>query len=444
MTERHRLDPPPVQGLGEHPAAELPGPHRTAARTFRIQDRPRAPGAAAEPMPNHRDDPAIGRRRPESRLLLPPLGLVAAPAAILLIAGIAASAALFWDSPDEPQTGAGGARPQAGAAPSTADLRGLGRTLIEPGDGAWRQAQPDGAPRPRYSHLEGPSSGGSIPVMPMPETQALRMLRRHRRVTPRRRRRRPRRRARPSRWSIPDRAAAPIRQVWPGPTATPPGPKLRAPTKMRRLTWTRSCARSSRTCWPPRLPPVRASRPHRRRSRGRATTTIIPIPPRRRGRATCLRPTPSLPRRPVRTLARRRGSRPALKLEAPEARAARKAAVEPRAAEPIAGAPRVFVHYSTRSERGREIAAATARHLEAVGYQVADIRTVGFDVASARVRYFFDGDRPAAQRLTADLRTYLAAAAPGQPRVDLQSYTTFKPLPSPGNIEVWIPSGGGS
>jgi hypothetical protein len=96
---------------------------------------------------------------------------------------------------------------------------------------------------------------------------------------------------------------------------------------------------------------------------------------------------------------------------------------------------RVFVHYSSRSSGGQRAAAVVADHLQAAGQTVAEIRVVSFAIAQARVRFFFAGDASRAQ----EVAHQMAAIAGGPVRIE--AFTWFRPLPSPGVIEVWLPGG---
>jgi hypothetical protein len=100
--------------------------------------------------------------------------------------------------------------------------------------------------------------------------------------------------------------------------------------------------------------------------------------------------------------------------------------------------PRVFVHYSRSPEDARRVAAEVALYLASRGYEIADLRDVGFSVSKSRVRYFFVSDAHRAEQVAAHLDDYLARATDG--RTSVQDYTSYKPQPRPGTIEVWIRS----
>ena len=101
---------------------------------------------------------------------------------------------------------------------------------------------------------------------------------------------------------------------------------------------------------------------------------------------------------------------------------------------------RVFVHFSIRTSSGRRRAIEVARALEERGYVVADIREVAFAIAFPKVRYFFASDRPGAERLA--WATSVVSQDEQRGGVRVQDYTHFRPLPTPGNVEVWLASEG--
>jgi hypothetical protein len=107
-----------------------------------------------------------------------------------------------------------------------------------------------------------------------------------------------------------------------------------------------------------------------------------------------------------------------------------------RSAAPVL---RVFVHFSSQAPAGRQRATALARALEDQGYVVADVREVAFAIASPKVRYFFSADRFGAERLALAARSVLASEDERR-TVPVQNYTHFRPLPTPGSVEIWIAS----
>jgi hypothetical protein len=89
---------------------------------------------------------------------------------------------------------------------------------------------------------------------------------------------------------------------------------------------------------------------------------------------------------------------------------------------------------------GRQRATAIVRTLEGQGYAVADIREVSYAIASPKVRYFFAADRSGAERLALVARSVLASEGESRGTVPVQDYTHFRPLPTPGNVEIWLAS----
>ena len=78
-----------------------------------------------------------------------------------------------------------------------------------------------------------------------------------------------------------------------------------------------------------------------------------------------------------------------------------------------------------------------AAFLETHGFDVADIRSVRFDIERPSVRYFFDRDRPACQRLVAAVDAFFVKA-PDRAPDRTTDFTAFSPKPRPGNVEVWL------
>jgi hypothetical protein len=103
----------------------------------------------------------------------------------------------------------------------------------------------------------------------------------------------------------------------------------------------------------------------------------------------------------------------------------------------------VFVHYSTTAADGAADARRLSHYLRTRGFDVADIRAVSYPIAVPRVRFFFAADATAARRLTGALAEYRLGSPHEQSAIRLQDYLHYRPLPQPGNIEVWLPSGRG-
>ena len=80
-----------------------------------------------------------------------------------------------------------------------------------------------------------------------------------------------------------------------------------------------------------------------------------------------------------------------------------------------------------------------ADHLRGQGFTVADIRPVGIRIEEPSVRYFFEDDRSASERLVDELGRFFDEAASGAPD-HASDFTHFMPKPRPGNVEVWLPA----
>lgn len=98
---------------------------------------------------------------------------------------------------------------------------------------------------------------------------------------------------------------------------------------------------------------------------------------------------------------------------------------------------RISVNYpATAAGTANEIAVA----LRAAGAGAANVVPVGFSVSSTNVRYYHAQDRAAAEAL--------AALAAGAGPVETRDFTSFRPQPLPGVVEIWLrgsgSSGGGS
>jgi hypothetical protein len=109
-----------------------------------------------------------------------------------------------------------------------------------------------------------------------------------------------------------------------------------------------------------------------------------------------------------------------------------------RPASPV-GEIRVFIHHTEGRAGDAALAQRLADHLRGQGFTVADIRPVDFSIGKASVRYFFEDDRSASERLVADFGRFMeeaGARAPGQ----ASDFTHFMPKPRPGNVEVWLPA----
>lgn len=105
------------------------------------------------------------------------------------------------------------------------------------------------------------------------------------------------------------------------------------------------------------------------------------------------------------------------------------------------GGPRIFIHVSSQSGAAGRVAQAAARAFVEDGQSVADRRWVDFAIGQPRVRYFFAADRAAAKRTAAVFAAWLTSNGRGA-TVSIEDFSHYRPLPAPGNIEVWLPSGG--
>jgi hypothetical protein len=100
---------------------------------------------------------------------------------------------------------------------------------------------------------------------------------------------------------------------------------------------------------------------------------------------------------------------------------------------------RIFIHHTAGRESDAALAQRLAGHLRGQGFTVADIRPVDFSIGKASVRYYFEDDRNASERLADELGRFLENA--GAPAPDHASdFTHFIPKPRPGNVEVWLPA----
>ena len=114
------------------------------------------------------------------------------------------------------------------------------------------------------------------------------------------------------------------------------------------------------------------------------------------------------------------------------------AALDPPTSPPANAAaprPRVFVHYA---EGGGSRAVARAERLADrvgdAGFAEVNLRSVPFAVETGSVRYFYAADRVFAERLIETL-------GGTETTWRLTDFTTYRPLPRPGTLEVWLPRG---
>jgi hypothetical protein len=112
--------------------------------------------------------------------------------------------------------------------------------------------------------------------------------------------------------------------------------------------------------------------------------------------------------------------------------------LEDRRALPT-GEIRIFIHHVAGHQEDVVLAQQLADHLRRQGFTVADIRPVDFSIRKPSVRYFFDDDRSASERLVDELGRFFEEAALGTPD-HASDFTHFVPKPRPGNVEVWLPA----
>jgi hypothetical protein len=106
-------------------------------------------------------------------------------------------------------------------------------------------------------------------------------------------------------------------------------------------------------------------------------------------------------------------------------------------AQPAEAPIRVFIHHSD-SPADTEPALQLAAYLQAQGFEVAGVRTVGAAIERPSVRYFFDHDRPGSRRLVEAIGSFFAGAPDLAPET-ASDFSHFSPKPRLGNVEVWLP-----
>ena len=103
------------------------------------------------------------------------------------------------------------------------------------------------------------------------------------------------------------------------------------------------------------------------------------------------------------------------------------------------GEIRVFIHHVADHHGAAALAEPLADYLRRQGYTVADIRPVDFTISKASVRYFFEDDRSASERLVDELGRFFEEGTSLSPD-HASDFTHFLPKPRPGNVEVWLPA----
>ncbi len=99
--------------------------------------------------------------------------------------------------------------------------------------------------------------------------------------------------------------------------------------------------------------------------------------------------------------------------------------------------PRVFVHYP-QGGGSEAMAERLADRVGDAGFADVNLRSVPFAVETGSVRYFYAADRVFAERLI----EALGGAGDGTETTwRLTDFTSYRPLPRPGTLEVWLPLG---
>jgi hypothetical protein len=112
-------------------------------------------------------------------------------------------------------------------------------------------------------------------------------------------------------------------------------------------------------------------------------------------------------------------------------------------AAPLAGLAddnlRIFFLYEGGSPAAARATALSGSLAAAKDPLEVELRTVGFTIATPRIRYFHADDAEAAAALAAFLAPPESGGGPWQ----VQDFTHFRPLPLTGTLEVFVPSTGG-
>jgi hypothetical protein len=104
-----------------------------------------------------------------------------------------------------------------------------------------------------------------------------------------------------------------------------------------------------------------------------------------------------------------------------------------------AGDIRLFIHHVAHHQGGAALAQRLTDHLRHQGFTVAEVRPVDFDISTPSVRYFFERDRAASQRLVEELGRFFDEGTSLAPD-HASDFSHFLPKPRPGNVEVWLPA----
>ena len=98
---------------------------------------------------------------------------------------------------------------------------------------------------------------------------------------------------------------------------------------------------------------------------------------------------------------------------------------------------RVVIHHGGDAE-SREVAQRLADQLRRANYGTVEIKAVPLEIGTASVRFFHAKDRLAAQRLVNALGPFLVWQGRAAPIAPID-FTDYRPLPSPGSLEIWLP-----
>jgi hypothetical protein len=98
---------------------------------------------------------------------------------------------------------------------------------------------------------------------------------------------------------------------------------------------------------------------------------------------------------------------------------------------------RIFIHYAATDVEDAALARRLADHLRRTGFTVAGMRPVDFTIEQPSVRYFFEGDRRASQRLIDVLAEFFDGAWSLVPQ-RASDFTHHTPRPRAGSVEVWL------
>jgi hypothetical protein len=121
----------------------------------------------------------------------------------------------------------------------------------------------------------------------------------------------------------------------------------------------------------------------------------------------------------------------------PAARVARGEPSPPGTTSPDSAGIRVFIHYASTDVENAALARRLADHLRRAGFTVADLRPVDLPIEQPSVRYFFEDDRRASQRLVDVLARFFEQARLRTPE-RASDFTHHTPKPRVGNVEVWL------